>query len=313
MIEENDPIHVLALGLIAAGDVANGRAFVHECNYDQNPWFEQTELYHQMMRMKLLDYDLYEHVWEGKPRKRSKAIILHDKYFKEEFPDDLWKEAGRRLRGADFGFADDPSTLIDFFMLPVDKWKDGQVIYDLYVQNEAYEHHVELSDMENFYAGGPSHHWPNHVFPGIEDARKWPIKADSARPETISHIRGQGFGISAAEKWPGSVEDGIAHLRSFRRIVIHPRCVHTLEEAYLWRYKVDPKQLDSEGQPMVLPVVVDRHNHCWDAVRYGLDGYITRSGALGAWGRIGKQDAKAIQAQRDAASNWARLGAVARR
>ncbi|HGJ5858009.1 MAG TPA: PBSX family phage terminase large subunit, partial [Arsenophonus nasoniae] len=27
----------------------------------------------------------------------------------------------------------------------------------------------------------------------------------------------------------------------------------------------------------VLPVIVDAHNHCWDAVRYSLDGYIKGS------------------------------------
>lgn len=287
LMEEHDATHQLMLQLKADPD---SDAIIHNINYDQNPFFEGTELHAQMRRMKRFDHDLYEHVWEGKPRKRSNAIILSGKYVVEEFADDLWQKADRLLYGADFGFADDPSTLIRFFMLPVDR-VDGQLVYDLYIEYEAYDHHVELLDMPAFYAGGESITTPNKEWTGVPLARSWPIKADNARPETISHIRGQGFAISAAEKWAGSVEDGITHLRGFRKIVIHPRCTKTAEEAYMWRYKVDPKQTDQNGQPLVLPVVVDKHNHCWDAVRYGLDGYIQRTGAMGAWHRIARADA----------------------
>jgi len=45
---------------------------------------------------------------------------------------------------------------------------------------------------------------------------------------------------------------------------MHPRCKHTEEEARLYRYKTDPVTGD------VLPIVVDKHNHCWDAIRYAM-------------------------------------------
>ena len=61
-----------------------------------------------------------------------------------------------------------------------------------------------------------------------------------------------------------SVEDGIAFLRSFERIVIHERCKHAAEEARLYKYKVDART----GE--VLPVIVDANNHTWDSARYGL-------------------------------------------
>ena len=54
-----------------------------------------------------------------------------------------------------------------------------------------------------------------------------------------------------------------------------------IDEANLYSYKVDAKT------NQVLPVVVDKHNHCWDAVRYGLDGYIQRRGNLDTWKRLG--------------------------
>ena len=31
----------------------------------------------------------------------------------------------------------------------------------------------------------------------------------------------------------------------------------------------------------MLPVLLDKHNHCWDAVRYALDGLINTGGGMG--------------------------------
>ncbi|SQC88093.1 Phage terminase large subunit [Klebsiella pneumoniae] len=101
--------------------------------------------------------------------------------------------------------------------------------------------------------------------------------------ETISYLSRQGFIIDGATKWSGSVEDGITYLRGFDEIVIHPRCKHTAEEARLYSYKTD--RITGE----ILPVIVDADNHCWDAIRYGLDGYITSEGDLGVWAALGKQ------------------------
>jgi phage terminase large subunit len=283
--EESDATHQLMLALKAD---PNSGAIIHNINYDSNPFFPE-ELRLQMERHKKQDYELYEHIWLGKPKRRSNAIVLNGKYVVESFADDLWRKADRLLFGGDFGYAEDPSTLVRFFMLQVDT-VGGAPLYDLYIEYEAYAQHVETSDMDAFYGGGPSRITPNREFPGVPLAKSWPIKADSSRPETISAIRGHGFAISAAEKWPGSVEDGIAALRAFRRIVIHPRCVRAAEEAYMWRFKVDKHQVDEHGQPMVLPKLVDGNDHCWDAVRYGLDGYIQRSGAMGSWARIGRAD-----------------------
>ena len=91
-----------------------------------------------------------------------------------------------------------------------------------------------------------------------------------------------GDSIVPADKWAGSVEDGIDFLRSFEQIVIHERCKHMADEASLYSYKVDAKT------NQVLPLVVDKHNHCWDAIRYGLDGYIQRAGEDKVWEKLAK-------------------------
>ena len=117
-------------------------------------------------------------------------------------------------------------------------------------------------------------------YDSVPGARDWPIKGDCSRPETISYLRRQGFNIEAAEKWPGSVEDGIAHIKGFETVVIHPRCKKTLEEFRNYSYKKD--RLTDE----VLPIIVDKWNHGIDALRYSLDGYIMARGGTGVWSRL---------------------------
>ena len=251
-------------------------AIVHKLTFLDNPYLSAKSR-QDMEDDKARDFHLYEHIWLGMPLKMSDAIVLNKKYVVREFSDTLYQEAQRVFMGADFGFANDPSTLIRYFALEKE-WDAARQrnMRRLYISHEAYGHHIELDDMPSFYDDVPG-------------ARDWPIGADAARPETISYLRRQGFNIYAAEKWEGCVKDGITHLRSFDEIVIHPRCVKTAEEARLWRYKTDPKQVDEYGSEKVLPILIKGNDHAWDGIRYGLDGYIQRSGALGQWERLGRQ------------------------
>jgi phage terminase large subunit len=108
-----------------------------------------------------------------------------------------------------------------------------------------------------------------------------------------------------AAKWPGSVEDGVAYLRSFEEIVIHERCTHTIEEARLYSYKTD-KQTDE-----VLPIIEDRHNHCWDAVRYSLDGLI-QQGTTGLLDYYAQQVEDKKKAEAEAAEKVSKFFALNR-
>lgn len=227
-------------------------AVVIEMNYDDNPWFPSVLEDERLNDLARLDTATYAWIWEGAYLENSDKQVLANKYVVQSFPDDLWQQADRLLFGADFGFAKDPNTLLRQFIL-----NDC-----LYIEYEAYGVGVELDHMPEFYDK-------------IPESRKWSIKADSARPETISYLKRQGFNISAAKKWQGSVEDGITHLRGFKKIIIHPRCKETAKEARLYSYKTD--RITGE----VLPVILDANNHCWDAVRYGLDGYITQKSNAG--------------------------------
>lgn len=255
-------------------------AIVHLVNYDSNPYFSET-LREEMEFDREYDYQLYEHIWLGKPKRISNAIVLNKKYVVRPFDDDfdLQLDGGDPLRlrfGMDFGYSQDPTALTRSFVHQSTNADTGRQEKRLYISHEAYGTGVELDELPEFMDAVP-------------DVRQWPIGADCSAPATISHLKNKGFRIYGAEKWQGSVEDGIRYLRGFAEIVIHPRCVHTAREAHLWRWKVDPKIVDEHGQPLVLPVLVDKHNHTWDATRYGHDGEITKGGALGTWEQIGKQ------------------------
>lgn len=233
-------------------------AYVRKVNYDENPYFNDA-LRREMEWDRKNDYEKYLHIWEGYPRTFSDAQVFRGKYVVEPFEDDLYKKAERLFFGADFGFAQDPSTLVRCF------------IYEnrLYVDYEAYGVGVEIDELPQLYRSVP-------------ESDKWPIKGDEARPETISYLAKRcGFNISGAKKWKGSIEDGIAYLKSFDKIVIHPRCKHTADEFRLYSYKID--KVTNE----ILPIILDKSNHCIDGLRYALDGYITRPG-MAKWQQLGK-------------------------
>lgn len=220
-------------------------AKVIKVNFDSNPWFPDP-LRKEMEYCRATDPDAYRHIWLGECRTRSAAEVFGGKWMIDRFdalPDAIF------YYGADWGFARDPTMLVRCF-------ESGP---DLYVDYEAWGIMVDISDT-------PA------LFDAVPGARKWPIKADSSRPETISAMRRAGFSITAAPKWPGSVEDGITFLRGYRRIVIHERCTHMIDDAKLYRHKVNP--LTGE----VLPALVDANNHGFDALRYALSSRIKRGG-----------------------------------
>lgn len=214
-------------------------------NYYDNPWLPET-LRLEMEYCRAANSDDYRHIWLGECRRRSSAEVFGGKWVVDAFevpPDAVF------YYGADWGFSHDPTVLMRCFE------RDA----DLYIDREAWGIGVDISDTPD-------------LFRSVPGAETWPIKADSARPETISALRRAGFNITAAPKWPGSVQDGIIFLRGYRRIVIHERCKHMIDEAKLYRYKTDPKT----GE--VLPVLMPGNDHCIDALRYALSGRIRQGG-----------------------------------
>jgi phage terminase large subunit len=230
---DTDPIEVLLRGENAPPD-----SVIIEVNYAENPWFPDV-LREEMEYDKRRDPDKYLHVWKGEYVRNSETRVFKN-WTIEEF--DAPENAVHRL-GADWGFASDPTVCIRSHII-------GR---KLFIDWEAYQIGCEIVDT-------PS------LFMSIPEAEKWPMVADSARPETISHMRKNGFPkIMPAVKGPKSVEEGVEWLKSFD-IIVHPRCQHTIDELTLYSYKTDPVTA------RVLPVLEDKHNHVIDALRYACEG-----------------------------------------
>jgi len=223
-------------------------ARIIETNWRDNPWLPE-----KMIRLKdhlaRVDPDAYAHVWEGQFRRNSAAQVLKGKYSIEAFePQSGWSGP---YYGVDWGFSVDPTAMIRCWV------HENR----LYIEKEAYGVGVETVDLPT-------------LFQEIPGSSTHMSRADNARPEHISHCNRHGFPrMIAAAKWPGCAEDGVSHLRSYEKIIIHPDCEHAKEEALLWSYKTDKVSGD------VLPELMDKHNHVMDAIRYALEPMIKRRGS----------------------------------
>jgi phage terminase large subunit len=231
--EKSDPVdHLLR------GDTPPKDTVVIGVNYDHNPWFPDV-LRDEMEYDRRRDPDKYKHVWLGGYLANSEARVFRN-WRVEEF--DAPRDAIHRM-GADWGFSVDPSVLVRCHII-------GRT---LYVDYEAYQVGCEIVNLPE-------------LFMTIPEAEKWPMTADNARPETISHMRKHGFPrIFPAVKGPRSLEEGVEWLKSYD-IVVHPRCVHTIDELTLYSYKRDPLT------DRILPVLEDKKNHVIDALRYACEG-----------------------------------------
>lgn len=210
-----------------------------ELNFRDNPWFPDVLDQERLSDRERLDDATYQWVWEGAYLEASDAQIFKDKFVIKDFePQPFWDGA---YLGLDFGFANDPTAATK-------SW-----VYDdtLYIEYEACKVGLEIDDTARYLKAE------------IPDIELYDVVADNARPESISYLKRNGIPkAKPCVKGKGSVEDGIAHLKSYKQIVVHPRCVEMAQEFRLYSYKKD--RLSGE----ILPVIVDKHNHLIDSLRY---------------------------------------------
>lgn len=227
----SDPVDFLLRGPSPPVD-----SVVVEVNWSDNPKLPD-ELKADLEDDRRRDPDKFLHVWGGHYSLNSEARVFRN-WKVEEF--ETPANAIHRF-GADWGFAVDPTVLVRSHV-------EGR---RLFVDAEAWQVGCEIDRL-------PA------LFDTVEGSRKFLIRADSARPETVSYMKRQGFRITSAIKGQGSIEDGVEFLRSFD-IIVHPRCQKVIEELTLYAYKTD------EHTGEILPFLEDKNNHTIDALRYALE------------------------------------------
>lgn len=214
---------------------------IAQINWQDNPWFPEV-----LNRERLNDRErfpeTYGHVWEGEFLVRTEAQVFKDRYAVEPFePQPDWNGP---YYGLDFGYAADPTAGCKL-------WIDDN---RLYVEHELYEQKLDIDRIVSSAARA------------LPQCTMHTVRCDSARPETIAYLRQNGMPAAVgAKKGAGSVEDGVEFMKSFDRIILHPRCRHTIDEFVRYSYKTDRLSGD------ILPKIVDAHNHAIDAIRYALE------------------------------------------
>jgi len=215
-------------------------AFILKINYDQNPFFPSSVLFKEMEHDREHDYEKYLHVWEGELEVHSEAVIFSGKYVVKEY--ELGDECDF-LFGADWGFSQDPTAIVRCCVNEENR--------EIYIDYEAGGVGIEFENIPP-------------LFDKVPGTRKHLIRADSARPETISYMRNKHqFNIIGVEKGKGSVEDGIEFLKSYT-LVVHIRCVKLIQELKNYSFKVNRHTED------ITSIIIDAWNHFIDALRYAI-------------------------------------------
>lgn len=210
---------------------------VIKINYNSNP-FLTKESKEEINYLKNHDYKKYLHIYKGEFLDRSEKAVF------QNFEIGATPEANQYYYGMDFGYAIDPTTVIKFSMDTVNKI--------IYVHDEVYKTKVEIDSIPE-------------LIRSIDGAKDNYIVADNSRPETISYLNRNGFYIKSSKKGPGSILEGVEFIK-YHKVIINPKCRNTIFEFSNYSYETDSLT------GMIKPTKIeDKHNHCIDAIRYGLE------------------------------------------
>lgn len=148
-------------------------------------------------------------------------------------------EARLERRGLDFGYSNDPASIVDIY------YYNGGYIFQ-----------------EQLYQKGMSNKRLADVLLNLPHPEAL-VVADSAEPKSIDEIREYGINIIPANKGKGSVNHGIQLIQD-QQVSITSKSINMIKEyrQYLW-------ETDKYGN--ILPVPEDKQNHAMDAVRYGME------------------------------------------
>ncbi len=139
------------------------------------------------------------------------------------------------IYGIDFGFSNDPTTMIEVR-------KHGR---HLWLKQLVYETGLTNKDLHN-------------LMMSLNIPLMARIIADSAEPKSIEELRRLGWrNITGAAKGPDSIRKGIDTIKSYE-VCVHPESINLIDEYHLYSWSKDGQRPE------------DQNNHCMDAIRYAL-------------------------------------------
>ncbi|MBQ8682927.1 MAG: PBSX family phage terminase large subunit [Clostridia bacterium] len=198
------------------------------------------------------DRQIYQRMREENPRKyavaglgewgHSEGLVFENWQVEAFSVEELRREGVRHIFGLDYGYTNDPTA----FIAAAVEEATGR----LYIYDEHYEKRMLNGDIAAMLQR--------------KGYGKERIRADSAEPKSNDDLRRLGISrLQPAGKGQNSVIAGISRLQEYR-MVVHPRCVHTLAElsGYVW---------EQAGDGTFCNRPCDRDNHLMDALRYAME------------------------------------------
>lgn len=221
-------------------DTKLNNTFSYTTTYRVNEWLDEV------------DIARYEDLYRTNPR-RARIVcdgdwgvaegLVFENFEVKEFD---WvkklKEKQVVAHGSDFGFTQDPTTLISTIVDIQNK--------ELWIYDEHYQRGMLTDEIYQMY-----------LDKGLKNAK---IIADSAEKRLITEIKRKGISnLKPSIKGQGSIMQGVQFIQGFK-IYVHPTCEHTIEE--LNTYTFDQGK---DGNWLNKPI--DANNHLMDALRYSLE------------------------------------------
>ncbi len=167
---------------------------------------------------------------------------IEGKIYKDwQIIDEIPYEARLLRRGLDFGYTNDPSTIVDIY-----KFNEGFVL-----DEQMYRHGMSNKRIADLL---------------IALGQDILIIADSAEPKSIDEIRSYGPNIVGVHKGKDSVRQGIQLVQD-QKISVTKRSINIIKEYrnYLWK-------VDKDGRVINEPE--HEFSHTMDAIRYGFNGLL---------------------------------------
>lgn len=202
----------------------------YQTTYLDNPFLE-PEIVNEIERLKETD-EQYWRIYGLGERGSNRAQIFQYNVFKE-----LPNGAKLLSRGLDFGFTNDPTSLVEVY-----KYNN-----ELYIEEKLYHTSLTNQDIaERFISFGYK--------------KRDEIFADSAEPKSIEELYRMGFNVKPTVKGKDSVLAGIDMLKRYKLFV---KGLNIEKEFQNYRWEED-----KNGNLLNRPV--DKYNHAIDATRYAV-------------------------------------------
>ena len=199
--------------------------------YKDNPFLD-IETVNEIERLRFVDENYWKIYGLGQVGS-SQALI-----FRINECNSIPPEAKFLSYGMDFGFTNDPTTLVAIY-------QQGD---NIYLKELLYQTGLTNRDIDE-----------KLKFHSVERKE---IFADSAEPKSIEELYRMGWNIKPATKGQGSVNIGIDMMKRYQ-IYVTKDSVNMIKEFRNYKW-----QEDKNGN--VLNTPVDMFNHTIDAIRYGL-------------------------------------------